>query len=68
MDRPGQVSCHLASTEKAFQVLGWKASAKVDEGLMHTIQWYIQHPEWWQRRLSMRSVTVTDARGRTFKY
>jgi dTDP-glucose 4,6-dehydratase len=67
-DRPGQVLCHLASTEKAFHVLGWKASTKIDEGLAQTIQWYVDHPEWWQRRISMRSVTVTDAKGRSFTY
>jgi dTDP-glucose 4,6-dehydratase len=67
-DRPGQVLCHLASTEKAFHVLGWKASTKIDEGLAQTIQWYVDHPEWWQRRISMRSVTVTDAKGCSFTY
>src|SRR5882724_386933 len=67
-DRPGQVLCHLASTERAFHVLGWKASTKIDEGLPQTIQWYVDHPEWWQRRISMRSVTVTDAKGRSFTY
>jgi dTDP-glucose 4,6-dehydratase len=67
-DRPGQVRCHLASTEKAFQVLGWKAATKVHEGLAQTIQWYVEHPEWWRRRISMRSVTVTDAKGRSFTY
>jgi dTDP-glucose 4,6-dehydratase len=67
-DRPGQVRCHLASTEKAFHALGWKASTKVDEGLAQTIQWYVDHPEWWQQRISMRSVTVTDAKGRSFTY
>jgi dTDP-glucose 4,6-dehydratase len=67
-DRPGQVLCHLASTEKAFRLLDWKASMKIDEGMAQTIQWYVDHPEWWQRRLWMRSVTITDARGRSSTY
>jgi len=67
-DRPGQVLCHLASTEKAFRLLDWKASTKIDRGMAHTIQWYVDHPEWWQRRLWMRSVTITDAKGRSSTY
>jgi dTDP-glucose 4,6-dehydratase len=67
-DRPGQVLCHLASTEKACRLLEWKASTKIDEGMAQTIQWYVDHLDWWERRLWMRSVTVTDAKGRSLTY
>jgi dTDP-glucose 4,6-dehydratase len=67
-DRPGQVSCHLASTEKAFTLLGWKATTKIDEGMARTIRWYAEHPEWWRSRLWMRSVTITDSKGRSSTY
>jgi dTDP-glucose 4,6-dehydratase len=68
VDRPGQVSCHLASTEKAFTLLGWKATTKIDEGMAQTIRWYADHPEWWRPRLWMRSVTITDSKGRSSTY
>jgi dTDP-glucose 4,6-dehydratase len=67
-DRPGQVLCHLAATEKAFRLLGWKASTKIDEGMASTIRWYADHRDWWQRRLWMRSVTITDSQGRSSTY
>jgi dTDP-glucose 4,6-dehydratase len=67
-DRPGQVLCHLASTEKAFTLLGWKATTKIDEGIARTIRWYADHPEWWRSRLWMRSVTITDSKGRSSTY
>jgi dTDP-D-glucose 4,6-dehydratase len=60
--------CHLAATEKAFRLLGWKANTKIDEGMAHTIRWYADHPDWWQRRLWMRSVTITDSQGRASSY
>jgi dTDP-glucose 4,6-dehydratase len=62
-DRPGQVLCHLASTDKAYRLLGWKATTKFADGIARTIRWYADHPEWWQRRLWMRAVTITDSKG-----
>ncbi|MGH8070516.1 MAG: dTDP-glucose 4,6-dehydratase [Candidatus Entotheonellia bacterium] len=67
-DRPGQVVCHCASTDKATHLLGWQATTKLADGLARTIQWYADHPDWWQRRLWMRAVTITDSKGRTSTY
>ena len=48
-DRPGQVEKHLSSTEKAFNLLGWKATTSFEDGLTDTIRWYEAHPEFWEK-------------------
>jgi dTDP-glucose 4,6-dehydratase len=67
-DRPGQVLCHCASTDKAKRLLGWQATTKLADGLARTVGWYAEHRDWWQRRLWMRAVTITDSKGRTSTY
>jgi len=57
-DRPGQVKRHVSSTDKAFQILGWKAKTSLDEGVTKTITWYQQNPDWWQKLLWMRQVSI----------
>jgi dTDP-glucose 4,6-dehydratase len=47
-ERPGQVDCHLGSTEKAAQLLGWRARTGFAEGLERTIAWYDENREWWE--------------------
>jgi len=47
-DRPGQVAKHLSSTDKSFQLLGWKAETSFEEGLVDTIDWYLTHDEFRQ--------------------
>lgn len=46
-DRPGQVTRHIASTAKAETLLGWRATTTFDAGLRATVEWYLQHEEWW---------------------
>jgi dTDP-glucose 4,6-dehydratase len=67
-DRPGQVLCHRASADKAYRLLGWKATTKLADGIERTIRWYADHSEWWQQRLWMRAVTITDSKGRSSMY
>jgi dTDP-glucose 4,6-dehydratase len=47
-ERPGQVDCHLGSTEKAERLLGWRAQTSFEDGLQRTISWYGQNRLWWQ--------------------
>lgn len=63
-DRPGQVKRHVASTEKALQILGWKAETDFDEGITKTIGWYQQNRSWWQKLLWMRHVPIKTRDGR----
>ena len=36
-DRPGQVSRHISSTEKAHRLLGWTAKIDLDDGLQQQL-------------------------------
>lgn len=63
-DRPGQVKRHVSSTEKAFQILGWKAETDFDHGITKVIEWYQQNPSWWQKLLWMRRVPIKTRDGR----
>jgi dTDP-glucose 4,6-dehydratase len=47
-ERPGQVDRHAGSTEKAEQLLGWRARTSFDEGLARTVQWYRDNEAWWR--------------------
>ena len=58
-DRPGQVSCHISSTQKAAEVLGIKPGRSFSEGLEQTIDWYLKNENWW-RRIEWMSRPVTS--------
>jgi dTDP-glucose 4,6-dehydratase len=47
-DRPGQVFRHIGSTAKAKALLGWEARTTFAEGLRSTVQWYVDHEDWWK--------------------
>jgi dTDP-glucose 4,6-dehydratase len=63
-DRPGQVKRHVASTDKALQLLDWKAETDFDQGITKTIEWYQQNPDWWQKLLWMRRVPIKTRDGK----
>lgn len=54
--RPGQVQRHIASTEKANKLLGWKAKTNFEDGIKRTIEWYVTNEEWWKKRKRPRLV------------
>ena len=62
-DRPGQVDCHLAAIEKAKKLLDWTPSIDIHSGLESTIQWYINHPEWWTKREDHAVTLITTKDG-----
>ena len=47
-ERPGQVHRHIGSTEKAEQMLGWRARTDFETGLQRTIDWYAENRGWWE--------------------
>lgn len=63
-ERPGQVTRHISSTDKAKKLLGWKAKTRFEKGLRKTIQWYEDNGEWWHKLLWMRTVPVVREKGR----
>ncbi len=54
-ERPGQVDRHIGSTEKAADLLGWRARTSFVEGLERTVAWYRDNEAWW--RGARRQVT-----------
>jgi len=63
-DRPGQVSRHVSSTEKASEILGWQAQTAFEDGLGRTVAWYEQNRDWWQKLLWMRHVPIKTRDGK----
>jgi dTDP-glucose 4,6-dehydratase len=48
VERPGQVDRHIGSTEKAEQLLGWRARTAFEDGLERTVAWYRDNEAWWR--------------------
>lgn len=67
-DRPGQVTKHISSTDKAQKLLGWKASTDLDSGLERTIAWYRDNEAWWRKREWMSSVTLILGNGKKVQH
>jgi dTDP-glucose 4,6-dehydratase len=55
-ERPGQVDRHIGSTDKAEQLLGWRAGTTFADGLERTVSWYRENEAWW------RAVLARDSR------
>lgn len=47
-DRPGHDKRYAIDATKLKSELGWRAEENFDSGIRKTIQWYLDHPEWWQ--------------------
>lgn len=51
-DRLGHDRRYLLDSNKIRQELNWKPLISFEEGIKSTLQWYIDHPQWWTRLLS----------------
>lgn len=51
-DRPGHDRRYAIDATKIKQELGWEPTVTVEEGLKQTVQWYLDHRQWWQPLLS----------------
>lgn len=47
-DRPGHDLKYRVDWNKIHDQLGWNPSVDLEQGLQLTIDWYLQHPHWWQ--------------------
>jgi dTDP-glucose 4,6-dehydratase len=45
-DRPGHDRRYAIDSSKIQRELGWQPQETFASGLLKTIQWYLQHPEW----------------------
>ncbi|MEM1081250.1 MAG: dTDP-glucose 4,6-dehydratase, partial [Pseudomonadota bacterium] len=48
-DRPGHDRRYAINASRIEQELGWRPAVDFETGLAQTIDWYLNHPEWWQR-------------------
>jgi dTDP-glucose 4,6-dehydratase len=51
-DRPGHDRRYAIDATKIKTQLGWQPTVTLAEGLRQTVQWFIQHPAWWQPLLA----------------
>lgn len=51
-DRPGHDRRYAIDPKKMETELGWKPIYTFDTGIAETIEWYLNHKEWWQHILS----------------
>ncbi|WJQ07008.1 dTDP-glucose 4,6-dehydratase [Geobacillus stearothermophilus] len=47
-DRPGHDRRYAINPTKIMTELGWKPQYTFEEGIVETIQWYIDNQEWWK--------------------
>lgn len=47
-DRPGHDMRYAIDASKMEQELSWKPLVKFDDGIVKTIQWYLENREWWE--------------------
>ncbi len=51
-DRLGHDRRYAIDAAKMKSTLGWEPTHTFEKGIRETIQWYLNHKEWWQRILS----------------
>jgi dTDP-glucose 4,6-dehydratase len=51
-DRPGHDRRYAIDATKIKTELGWEPKATIESGLRETVQWYLNHRDWWQPLLS----------------
>jgi dTDP-glucose 4,6-dehydratase len=47
-DRPGHDRRYAIDATKLETELGWRAQETFETGLRRTVQWYLDHPDWWR--------------------
>jgi len=45
-DRPGHDRRYAMNAEKIQRELGWSPRHNLNQGMLDTVEWYINHPEW----------------------
>lgn len=47
-DRPGHDARYAIDPTRIRNELGWRPSVTVQEGLARTVDWYLEHQDWWR--------------------
>lgn len=48
-DRPGHDRRYAVDGAKMLREVGWKARTNFADGIKSTVQWYLDHENWWRR-------------------
>ncbi|MGC8657743.1 MAG: dTDP-glucose 4,6-dehydratase [Desulfomonilaceae bacterium] len=48
-DRPGHDRRYAMNAQKLSSELGWTPFINFDQGIEHTIKWYVENEAWWRR-------------------
>ena len=51
-DRKGHDQRYAIDPQKIESELGWTPKYTFDSGIQQTIQWYLEHREWWENIIS----------------
>jgi dTDP-glucose 4,6-dehydratase len=55
-DRPGHDLRYAIDPTRISTELGWRPSVTLEQGLEKTVQWYLDHEDWWQALLNRDGV------------
>lgn len=55
-DRPGHDARYAIDPTRIRTELGWRPSVTVEEGLAHTVNWFLANEDWWRPLLSRDGV------------
>ena len=55
-DRPGHDARYAIDPSRIRDELGWRPSVTLEEGLEKTVQWYLDHEDWWKPLQTRRGV------------
>ncbi|WP_462152133.1 dTDP-glucose 4,6-dehydratase [Pseudoalteromonas xiamenensis] len=56
-DRPGHDRRYAIDSSKLDNALNWQASVKFEEGLEHTVSWFINNEHWWRPIIDSQDAT-----------
>jgi dTDP-glucose 4,6-dehydratase len=55
-DRPGHDLRYAIDASRIRDELGWQPSVTLDEGLAQTVDWFLEHEDWWRALESREGV------------
>jgi dTDP-glucose 4,6-dehydratase len=51
-DRAGHDRRYGIDPQKIRRALGWLPTVSFEEGIAQTVQWYVEHRDWWEAILN----------------
>ncbi|WP_089877504.1 dTDP-glucose 4,6-dehydratase [Citreimonas salinaria] len=55
-DRPGHDARYAIDATRIRDELGWRPSVTLEQGLARTVDWYLEHEDWWRALLGRDGV------------